>query len=119
MDKKIINLHSFTLKLAKYKNTLIEMSELTDEEINRVSSLKINMEVEEHPLVKQTAIFMHFQVAVFLNDLGELVNELPTYSLTKDTFLTKEIKVLQEQALVKLKELADTDIEKYLKRFEI
>ena len=109
MGKNVINFHEFTSKLNKYKATLHEMDKLTDKEIERVSSLGTEMAMEGNLLDRQTAIFMHYQVNLFLKELGELVNDLPLYSLPKDTFLIKEIKSLVEQALTKLKELSENE----------
>ena len=106
MEKRLVNLETFTAKLESYRNSLVEMNQLTEKEVERINSLGKNLGVG-NTIERDTAIFIHQQMNTFLDHLREILKEMPNYSISKDVFLCDELEALQKQVLIRLKALTD------------
>ncbi|KAA9345751.1 hypothetical protein [Adhaeribacter soli] len=101
---KVLNLETFTATLESYKNTLEDMHRLTENELKRVTSLEIKVVEDSELLEKEATRFLNQQMYVYLGKLSNLVNEIPSFMLPKDAFLTKDLQEMQKQVLQRLKD---------------
>ena len=111
MHNDSINLQEFSAMLQSYRDTLLEMNQLTDAEIQRVSSIGITMNEDEGLSGKDAAVFINKQMYAYLNELSALVSMVPNFK-EHGCLGNEEMLLLQQKALLKLQELGCDDLPK-------